>query len=276
MQFSDLSKIPFGNSFKIHHFSLDFSIISSRIIFFINSKSNAKNDILRLSDLRLSRFIAYNVLHPDALFHQNKSDHALDQIGKLYTDKDGNYRERRIVAQTVGDRDAHQTDKGAVKQEGDDRLAAGTQGKVCGVQKGILRHKARANHDEVPGKKPGVIRGVVEHREQRRSQEHGNSDAGTAQYGEGDHLPVGVLRLVHLAGAEKLTDNDRHGVAQRDKDDVKHVVNGVRDILCSHDIQSAHGVALCKDRHAGGPQGFVHQKRRSLNKDLGQKSARHF
>lgn len=276
MQFSDLSKIPFGNSFKIHHFSLDFSIISSRIIFFINLKSNAKNDILRLSDPCPSHLIAYNVLHPDTLFHQNKSDHALDQIGKLHADKDGNHREHRVVAQTVGDRDAHQTDKGAVKQEGDDRLAAGTQGKVCGVQKGILRHKARANHDEVPGKKPGVIRGVVEHREQRRSQEHDNGNAGAAQYGESDHLPVGLLRLVHLAGAEKLTDDDRHGVAQCDKDDVKHVVDGVRDILSSYDIQSAHGVALRKDRHAGGPQGFVHQKRRSLDKDLGQKSARHF
>ena len=172
------------------------------------------------------------------------------------------------MTQAVGDWNAHKADKGTVEQEGDDCLAAGAQRKVGCMQESILRHKAGCNHDEIPGKEPGFVCGVVEQREQRGCQEHDCGHSGTAEYGEGDHLAVSILGFVHPAGTEKLSDHDSHGITKGDKDNIEHVVDRVGNILCGNHVKSAHGIALCQNGHTACPQGLVDQKRSSLDQNF--------
>ena len=220
----------------------------------------------------ISALRIYDILKPDSFLYEDESDHTLDQVCQLDTGKYHNHREGCKMTQAVGDRNTYQTDKGTVEQEGDDCLAAGAQREVGSMQESILRHKTGCNHDEIPGKEPGIVGGVVEQRKQGRCQKHDSSHSGTTEHGEGDHLTVSILGFVHLAGTEKLSDYDSYGITKGDKDYIEHIVDRVGNILGGHYIKPADRITLCQNCHTTSPQGLVDQKRCSLDQNFLQQN----
>ena len=70
-----------------------------------------------------------------------------------------------MVGKRIGKRNNEHPGIDAVEQEGDDRLAAGTECEVGGVQKGILRHEDCIDHNKIFSQFPYIGLGVVQHRE---------------------------------------------------------------------------------------------------------------
>ena len=80
-------------------------------------------------------------MQPNPFFNQYKPDYAFNPVTHLYKGVNGNYGQSGVAAQGKGNHHADTPDEYAVEKESDDCFAAGTQGKVRGVQKGVLRHK---------------------------------------------------------------------------------------------------------------------------------------
>ena len=114
----------------------------------------------------------YNVLQPDTFFHQNKSNKALHDICKLYSNKNIHHIQICKMSQQIRNRYTYTTYKHAVKEKGNYRLPSGTQGKISGMQKGILRHKHGCHHNKIFREFPGLGIGIVKLWKQRCDARH--------------------------------------------------------------------------------------------------------
>ncbi len=104
------------------------------------------------------------------------------------------------------------------------------------MKKGVLRHKDGGKHNEIGGKRPRLVVCVVEEREKLCQQKHNGGNNNTTENRESDHLIIRIPRLFHFTRAEKLSDNDSHGFAQRNKHDVKYIVDRVGYIECGDHV----------------------------------------
>ena len=107
-------------------------------------------------------------MQPDSLFDKHESDHAFNPVAHLHKGVDGDNGQRRVTAQYESDRHADTPDKDTVEKESDNRLAAGAQRKVGGVQKGVLRHENGGKHNEVCRQRSRFLVCVVKQREKLR------------------------------------------------------------------------------------------------------------
>ena len=108
------------------------------------------------------------ILEPYPFFNQYKSNHAFDPVTHLYKGIYRGNRQNRVAAERKGDHHADTPDEDTVEKKRDNRFAAGTQCKVRGVQKGVLRHKDGGKHNKVCCQFSCFVVCVVEQREKLR------------------------------------------------------------------------------------------------------------
>ena len=149
-----------------------------------------------------------------------------------------------MVGKRIGKRNNEHPGIDAVEQEGDDCLPAGAEGEVGGVQKGVLGHKDCRDHDKIFGQFAHVRSGVVQHREVGRQYKHYQCDAGTAEDGKSNQLVVLISGFRHPACSQQLPYDNGNRITQRDEDNVKHVADGIGNILGGDHVQAADRIAL--------------------------------
>ena len=179
--------------------------------------------------------IPHDILKPDSLFNQHKADDAFDEICQLNGDHDTDYIEVGIPAQKKGNGNADTPHIYAVEQEGDDRFPAGTEGKICGMHKGILRHKDGLYNDKADSKAAGLGCCIIKPRKHRGDHKHQEGNQCAAKYREGDHLIVGIPGFLHFSGAQELADDDGNGITECDKHHIKYIVDGICNIQAGDD-----------------------------------------
>ena len=106
------------------------------------------------------------VLDPFSLFDHGGTDEAFHQVCALADGVQGDDGHIRKPAQAEGQGNTDTPDKAAVKQEGDQSLAAAAQRKIGCVGIGIEGHHYGADADEASGQLPHLLCGVVKLREQ--------------------------------------------------------------------------------------------------------------
>ena len=95
----------------------------------------------------------------------------------------------------------------------------------------------------------------------KKRQKRGHNQVGTDR--QRHQPPRAVFRPLDIVRAKRLPHHDRHGVAHGQEDHLKQIAHRRGDVAGRHHIQSAHRIALQQHRHAGRPQKFIDQQRRS-------------
>ena len=109
----------------------------------------------------LAPSVADEVFCPRALLEKNSAEYHLDKLNAVYREvkrKDGH---AGVAGENKSDGEADAPDIHAVENEGQYRPAAGAEGKICGVDKGIEGHHYRAYQQELCGKVTDAVRGVI-------------------------------------------------------------------------------------------------------------------
>ena len=116
---------------------------------------------------------------------------------------------------------------------------------------------------------------VVYLRKQRRDDDEQNAGNDTAEHGKGDELIVFLPGFFQFSRPKQLSYYDAHRAAQRSKDHIGDIAQGVGDIFCGDHIQTQHGIALCQERQCQRPKQFVEEQRGSDSQELFDKTCRH-
>ena len=121
------------------------------------------------------------------------------------------------------------------------------------MQKCILRHKERSDHNQILRKLSRLIISIIKHRKQWSHNKHHNRHTGTAHHRKRDHLVIRISRLLHISCTQKLSHNNRNRISQCNKYDIKHIIDRIGNIQRSNHIQSTHRITLCQHCHRGCP-----------------------
>ena len=175
-----------------------------------------------------------------------------------------------MVGKRIGKRNNEHPGIDAVEQEGDDRFSAGAQCKISTMREGAQRHCQGGNHNKWPGQLLDVFLGIVNGREKPSHKNHKDTDTGTGENAEKDHLIVRIPGLFLFAGPQKLTHHNRDAASQLKIDNIKQVADGGGDILGGHHLQAPDCVALGDHSHTGGPEHLVEHKRGTLDQNTFQ------
>ena len=97
---------------------------------------------------------------------------------------------------------------------------------------------------------------------------HQAAEKNAGDDGDGNELPVAVPHLrFGVTRSQHLAHEDAYGVAHGHEHHAGKVAKGGGDVHGRHHIQTAGGVALVQNGHAGGPQKLVHQQGHTLHGD---------
>ena len=214
------------------------------------------------------KLFLYNILHPDALFHQHKADGAFDDVHTVDEQIDRNDIQPGKAGQAVGQRDRDSPGKAAVKQEGDKGLTAGPQRKIRTVGKTVQRHAERRHADQLGCQQADGFLGIINARDIGRAECQQRPHDNAAGKAQGDHAPGRAARPGQPVGTQLLPDNDGRGVAQREEHLVEDLGDGVADVQRGYCLNAAHRVALQQHGLPGTPHQLVGQQRRGADQDV--------
>ena len=215
------------------------------------------------------------ILDPAAFFQDPAAEQALDHVGNLADHVQGDNGQARVPAQEIGERGAAGPQEAAVKQEGDEGLAAGAEGEVSGVGIGVEKAHDGGNDDHFFRQQPDGIGGVIDLWEEGREEDHQQPEEGACHNGGEDQLPAGVPDfLPGCLRAQQLPHENAHRVAHGLIDHAAEINKGGGNVQSGNHIQTARGVALVQERNTAGPETFVDQQRKPLYGDPFQQGRR--
>ena len=188
--------------------------------------------------------LAGQVLQPDALFDQDESDGAFDQIQRMVDQEDQHHRQAGKANHDGDRRNGADPQEHTVKEEGDDGFSAGTQGEVGRVDKSQQRRGQSLNLDEPHGDMLDFRGSIIELRKQRSDEDEKNSCNHAAEHGKGDELIVFLPGFFQFSRPKQLPHDDANRAAQRSEDYVGNITQGIGDVFCGYDVKPQHGIAL--------------------------------
>ena len=136
------------------------------------------------------------------------------------------------------------------------------------------RHGRAGDHDKSRCHVADVIRRGIKKREERGDGDHDDTEDHAAENSESAHLVCLFLRVLEIAAAEDVADDDTDGFTHRDERYTHEVPDGGLDVDRSDRVEASVGIALVDHSHAKCPECLVTHERECFYKELAGKIGR--